>query len=386
MKGKGKVYIKRTISVAAIILAIVLFVLASQEFLLARFDSNEIRIDGFYAEDKNSVDVVFIGASDVYSGYMPGLAYDEFGYTSYLFATGSNPVSIYKSQIKEVMAHQSPKMIVIELNGVLYKDDKKLYDKGNLHKYIDDMPYSVNRLQTIAELVPYENQAEFYVPFLKYHGLWDNYPSEEKFSWLKSRWQLQGRGYSLLKGSNVIADVMKPSDSVKRDLSNDDSRMQVDPKSEEYFRDLLQYLKDNDITNVIFVRFPHMVDDTVYDRFQRTNRCADIIGEYGFDFYNFERYMDDTGISLDSDFGNSEHLNIYGNEKMTGYIGRLLTEKYGVTPAELSEKQKAEWDNAADYSKRFTEYLKEQTEKKTKKWIAEDSRTLAALDAMPSQL
>ncbi len=65
MKGKGKVYIKRAVSIAAMVLALVLFVLFSQEFFLARFDSNEIRVDGFYAEDKNSVDVVLIGASDL---------------------------------------------------------------------------------------------------------------------------------------------------------------------------------------------------------------------------------------------------------------------------------------------------------------------------------
>ncbi|MDY3861527.1 MAG: hypothetical protein SOZ45_03075 [Ruminococcus sp.] len=385
MKGKGKVYIKRAVSIAAMVLALVLFVLFSQEFFLARFDSNEIRVDGFYAEDKNSVDVVLIGASDLYSGYSPGIAYDKFGYTSYLFATGANPISIYESQIKEVLAHQSPKMIVIELNGALYKDSKKLYDTGNLHKYIDDMPYSLNKLQTIAQLVPFEKQSEFYIPFLKYHGIWSDYPSEKKEKWLTARWQLQSRGYSLLKGSNIIADIAKPAKDVKQDLSDDDSRLPLDPESEEYFRNLLTYLKDNNINNVVFVRFPHHVDNKVYDRYQRTNRIGDIIKEYGYDFYNYERYMDKVGIDLNTDFGNSEHLNVYGNEKMTDCIGKLLTEEYGVTPSQLTDKQKEEWKNSVDYTKRYIEYVKEKTDSKSGEWIAEDSKTVAVLDSMPSQ-
>ena len=136
---------------------------------------------------------------------------------------------------------------------------------------------------------------------------------------------------------------------------------------------------------MVFVRFPHHVDNKVYDRYQRTNRIGDIIEEYGYDFYNYERYMDKVGIDLNTDFGNSEHLNVYGNEKMTDCIGKLLTEEYGVTPSQLTDKQKEEWKNSVDYTKRYIEYVKEKTDSKYGEWIAEDSKTVAVLDSMPSQ-
>ena len=51
-----------------------------------------------------------------------------------------------------------------------------------------------------------------------------------------------------------------------------------------------------------------------------------------------------------------DHLNIYGANKFTNYFGTMLTEKYGVKPRELSEKQKSNWATAVEYYHRLYDY------------------------------
>ena len=43
-------------------------------------------------------------------------------------------------------------------------------EKGPLRSWIDNMPYSENKVQTIQELVPEDERLSYYIPFLKYHS------------------------------------------------------------------------------------------------------------------------------------------------------------------------------------------------------------------------
>ena len=75
---KKKLYITRTIKLIAFALALLSVTYLLQAYVLKRNDNNTLRMDGFYLEDKNSLDVVLIGASDVYAGFASPLAYDKY--------------------------------------------------------------------------------------------------------------------------------------------------------------------------------------------------------------------------------------------------------------------------------------------------------------------
>ena len=77
-----KKYLLRTVKLISLLLIVSLFTLFLQNFVLCHIDHNKLRIDGFYLEDENSLDVVLTGASELYTGFSPGLAYEKFGFTS----------------------------------------------------------------------------------------------------------------------------------------------------------------------------------------------------------------------------------------------------------------------------------------------------------------
>ena len=113
---KAKLYITRAIKISAFILLSALVIGFLQEYVLCHHDANRMRLDAFYIEDKDTIDVAMIGSSEMYSGVSPALLYEKYGVTSFPYATASSTAAAMKTQIKEVERNQSPKLIVIEIN------------------------------------------------------------------------------------------------------------------------------------------------------------------------------------------------------------------------------------------------------------------------------
>ena len=344
---KKKLYITRTVKVIAFGLAVILTTYLLQSFLLKRIDNNTMRMEAFFLEEKGSLDVVVVGASDVYAGYSAAYAYEHYGFTSYPFATQNAPANIVLPQIKEVIKYHDPKMIVVEINAFLYKDSE-LPAESSHRMFLDNVPDDEIKRAYISETFSEDKQIEYYLPIIKYHGSWGDYPWKIKY--LVAELRLRHRGYALFRGFKTVANEFHPPGKVYNDkLADDDSTKPLGVNGQRYLIRTLEYLKANNIKNVVFVRFPHIVRSDSYSRFQRCNEADRIITSYGYDFINLERYSVENGFDVNKDFYNWDHLNIYGCEKLTELLCDKLVNEYGVTCADLSEAQKASWQQTVDY-------------------------------------
>ena len=137
----------RAVKLICLFLALAVTAGVLQEFVLCHADHNRQRIKGFYDEDENSLDVVYLGASEVYSDIAPGYAYERSGVTGYLFATQANSILNYKAQLKNILSRQNPDLIVIELNGALYDNDGETTKEANLRNYADNVPLDSAKLE-----------------------------------------------------------------------------------------------------------------------------------------------------------------------------------------------------------------------------------------------
>ena len=378
---KKKLYITRAVKLICFALVLVMVTYLLQAFILRRNDNNTLRMDGFFVEDKDSLDVVAIGASDVYAGFASPLAYEKYGITSYPFATQSSPPQIVLSQIKEVIKHQHPQLILVEVNAYTYKDND-LPTEASHRMFVDNIPRDDIWRSYIETYIREDKQLEFYFPLIKYHGSWSDYPWKMKF--LLTDLALLQRGYSLFRGYKTVANEFHPTVKVYNDqLPDNDETMPIGATSERCLRETLEYLKENDIKNVVFTRFPHIVDKDGFTRFKRTNSIQKLIESYGYDFINLERYGSREGFVVDKDFYNWDHLNIYGSEKLTNYFCEKFINEYGVTPArdnELNEKQKAEWENSVRYYKMIYYYSQEMIKRRIKLGKTGDGGTVVSED------
>ena len=99
---------------------------------------------------------------------------------------------------------------------------------------------------------------------------------------------------------------------------------------------------------------------------------GDIVREYGFDYLNYELNFEDTGLDLNRDFYNLDHLNVYGQQKFTGLLTEKLTKDYRLTAKEPSGSQKQEWQTCADYYDAYYRYSDDLIQKGEGKELSED--------------
>ena len=363
------VYIKRGILIISLFITIIAYVLVSQEYIFYNFDSHTVRVKQFYQEENDSLDIVFLGASEVYTGYSPAIAYDEYGVTSYPFVLGANPASLYKSQLKEVLSRQTPQLVVVEINGFIYPDDDMLMNEEKIRRYVDNIPMSKNKIESILE-VDYEDKTSCFLPFIKYHGISTDLRAVSNN--LNNKVQIVDK-VSKLKGMSTYTHMEDVSNGLI-DISGDKTKLPLTRKSEEYLIDFLDFCESNNIDNVLFVRFPHPVKEGVesYDCYARSNTVESIVKEHGFQYIGFDDNIDSIGINYRMDFYDVNHLNVYEQIKMTRFFTSYIIRQFGINPKEQTKENIEFWEESVRYSRAYLSEMKERTTSNTEDWPYEN--------------
>lgn len=339
--------ISRALKICSLGAAILFTVAVLQLFLFYPFLPDDSRIYGYYQEPDNSLDVVLMGASQIYSAYAPAQVYREYELTSYNYAIGYNPVSFWKSELQTIREHQSPQQIIIEISGCLYDDEELLHSGSRLHFLLDHMPFGKTKIQAVASLAE-SDRLSYFFPIIQHHN-----QRQELKEWkaaAKSRLQMVLRGYPILKGGTAYSGRLSAEGI--RNVSGDTSRASLNPAYEAELRDFLDYCRRVKADNLLFIHAPQVVtDEESYLYYQRANAVAEIVQEYGFAYWDMQKDIDEIGLLIPDDYSDPEHLNINGQMKFSSYLGKILNET--VTPRPQSEKNRAAWNISSEYGCHF---------------------------------
>lgn len=376
---KSRTFWIRSLKIFALLLPVVLFIL----FLPVNNSEDTRRIRDFYREEPNSLDVVLLGSSDVYTGFSSVLAYEEFGFTSFPYVYASNYIGLIPYQMEDVFLVQSPKLLVIEITEAM-NARPDTYD-FRLRQYIAGIPSWQRRHQLIQALGDREEGLlSYYFPFSLHHGsatpgvLWENAQRERMVS---------QRGYSLLKGVRTYTANGSEAEQPPINTTGDFSGATPLPHVTENFTALLEYCRSEGIENILFVSFPHrIVNETVQIRHREFNAVGQLIESYGYDFINLENHLDDLDIHLEDDFLDDEHLNLYGQYKVTRYLSRYICENYDLGESQLSEEGHLRWQECVEYQHlyytAFDEGFRAAKAGAEPEWMEEDARFLKILEGM----
>jgi len=371
-----KVYWLRTLKALALLVPVIVFVFVSQYYVLFLSNHGIESMRQFYKEEPDSLDVVLIGASEVYAGFSPLYAYQEYGLTSYLYSYPTDPCSVYLHQIKEVIRTQHPQYIFVEMQGFL-GEDLKDSTETDLINMIENIPLSRHKLELLSQVSP-RKRLGVLMPFVKYHGQWSA-PIEKIQENLDFR-IVASRGRSMLKGEST--ETGTDGNFSNEDWYEDYSIVELAEPSRKNLENLLDYFDENEIDNIIFVRFPHkLVSDNQYRRFHKTNHAQQIIEERGYTMVDLEHDNGDVSFDVMYDFYDREHLNHYGRIKLTDYLCTLLTDEYGLEPREQTDENRAHWDKVALYAQAMDEAINERMDAGQDVELYESTTLLNELDA-----
>ena len=83
--------------------------------------------------------------------------------------------------------------------------------------------------------------------------------------------------------------------------------------------------------------------------------------EYGYPVLNLQAEMDTIGIDVTQDFVDEHHMNIFGQIKMTDYIGNMVMNDFRLSPRNQSEQNRSKWEvcvsNTEEYIKMAIDFI-----------------------------
>lgn len=352
------------------------------KYFFCMIDHNQLRLEGFKLEKKNSLDVVLMGSSEVYYGYLANEAYRSSGITSYPYAFQINPATLWKYELREILKYQTPKVLVVEVNGAGYGKryaNDKIYDEGSIRFLSDSMSFGKDKIEMLKDMAAHRKDSAlyYYWKFFKFH-------SQPIYNGInKDMYSLYKRDYSLLKGISLKAKNARMGK--ERPIPRNVKPIPVNKIEKAALKEFIAECKRSGIKNVLFVRFPHRIikDGHLY-RYRRFLKIGKIIRASGAEYVDFSNAGAEIGISKKQDFSSPEHLNLHGAAKFTRFFISYLKAKYGLKKTALDAEQKRRWRESVKYLDAFYKLYDDcvngaNKTKLAKKRLLESEEVIAAL-------
>ncbi len=311
---------KRQVGKIILFLAILLILIISLSYIMRTNGNVKNRFVGFYAQKKNSIDVLMFGASPIGTSFAPGYIWEQYGITSYPLSSNSQRAKAIKYLIEEGYRYQNPEVIVIELRMFAYPDEQEAKDTPHIREVVDNMRYSFHRIKTIQELTDQVDEPiyTFIFDFFKYHSNLGVLLQKEE--WLNYRFVKEdvNKGFEnpmdWIGGTSNLPDVEM------------NQTLPISLEQEEYLRELCEYLKNKN-QKTLFIVTPKWIDEEYQSKM---NYMKQIVENYGFQYINLNEEHDDIGYSFATDFKEGAHTNILGAKKCSDYLGKYLQETYQI--------------------------------------------------------
>lgn len=348
-----KIYIKRIIKILSLVLVLAAIVGVSQRYYMTNISNTGIRLRGYYLEDPGTLDVVVLGSSEVYSGFNAPEFYKKTGITSYPYAFEGNPATLWKYELREILHTQTPKLLIVEMNGVVYNEDM-LYKESSVRYLADKMTLLPEKKELVSKYGS-DPILSYFFPIMKYHGEW---LQPDRIRNTLTLLQMDVRGSSTLKGT--LSHIKHTKYQHERTDYDPAAERELHPDAEQYLREFIDECKASGIEHVLFVRFPHRItSDKSIRVLERFNRAGRIVEDLGYEYVDLDQFCLEAGIEKPDDFFDTDHMMLSGQMKLTNYLAEYLLSRYHLEPTPLSQKQKEKWEESVKYTDAFYAYYED---------------------------
>ena len=296
------------------------------------FDYDTTRkVEGFYAEEKNSLDFVFIGSSQMFTSVVPAVLWEEYGITSYDFGANEQPMYLSYYYVKEALKYQNPKAIVLEVS---YCNTPEYTHEGVLHINLDDLRMSPVKLEAIFDIVPKGERLPYIFELAKYHDTWTNL-EETSFKYFTAE------KHNPYKGYTPSLDGFPDGGTFNEEIPKIEERAKLADLSVEYMEKIIALCEEAGV-DLLFLKTPndHIQNQAEY------NAVADLAAAYGVPYLDLNREMK-----------GQLHNHVFHAETITKRIGQWLTELYEVED-KREHPEYALWHEDADYYYRYAHQLR----------------------------
>ena len=326
---------------------VLLSVALMQYYLCIPSDFDEDRVIMMHKQPENSIDVLMVGSSATQADFASAYAYERYGFTSYPYSLDGATCAVWKPALQDALRTQRPKLVVVDVFGGGYDTELMETRSNQVYMIMNHVPLSREKIEMAKEInrnTGKSSVASLLFPFIKYHS---NVPSNLRN--LKNRLKIEFAGPSPMRGIETHTRTRTLADVDEASFTADTA--ELDRNAERMIREFIDYCKSENL-QVLFVKYPSVLTNEDADEMLvnlRANRILEIAEENGYPTLNMQPLFHDLGLEEQKDFYNHGHANIWGQQKITDYLGRYIQEEMGIGPSDLSAEDKASWDNSVRY-------------------------------------
>lgn len=272
----------------------------------------------FYSEEKNSMDVIYLGSSHVYSGISPIQIYAKYGITGYNCATSNQNGFKSLHMLQEVLKRQSPKVVVMDLMSLM---NPTITDEVSNWNMIGKMKFSMNFLKTAAHEGGKKDILSYMFPVLRYHERWEELEAVDFTNRFHHDYtKLEDMRYGDLVGVALTAEENLPflQQAPTEELAD------LNEETAGYIREIKALCEKQGI-QLVLVKTPVTGYTLEY-----ANALRAFAEQEALPFLDYNMMYDEIGFDWQTDFLDTVHLNTLGRQKVSEHLGRYLSETCGI--------------------------------------------------------
>lgn len=280
----------------------------------AGMDPRDMRAYGILDEEKNTIDVLVLGDSLCQTGISPLRMWEEQGISSYV--CGQTAQRMWESyyMLKRALENQKPKLVVLETNVLFWP--------SNTEEQVNEALYEC---------------ASYYFPVFKYHDRWKPAPAEAPEEMADEN-GMNGKGF------NLKTDCVP---YLAGEYMHETAEAKGVPRVERFFLNQMIQLCRSRKIEFMLVSLPSP-KNCGYGTHNAVTMLAE---EHDVEYMDMNLLTEEIGIDWNRDiFDGTEHLNVYGAEKVSAYLGEYAVKQYDL-PDHREEDKYSSWDAC------YTEYM-----------------------------
>lgn len=268
-------------------------------------------VDGFYDEEKNSMDVIYLGSSNAFYDINPLVIWEEYGITGYVLGSGEQRIAGSYYYLQEALKTQKPQVVVLDCLSMFAvgspgeEQNRKAYDYMKLSK---------EKLESLQEIIGEEESLASYIfPIVRYHG---------------RIWELTGRDFTYLfddkhyplKGYAYSEEIVEGLPELNMDVVRHEG-ISIDAWNKEYLEKIKTLCEEEGI-KLILIKTPN-IEWGIYEHTLMTEYAK----ELALPFYDYNTFYKELGISVEDCFLDGAHLNYKGAEKLSSHLGDIVSKE-----------------------------------------------------------
>ena len=281
-------------------------------------------------EDMEQTEIALIGGSHANNGFNPSVMWRESRIKAYNFSFSGEPIYLTYYYLQELLKKRNFRVVVLDL---YYIGQQSTYFSRDSYVFelVANMKWSKEKVNFIRQCVEPSKQKNYFFPVRVYHNRWSELTKEDIL-------RQPNPDNDYLLGSDYHWERFGEGGAVSFEPWEDtEETAELPERAEYYLRKTIELVQQSG-SELLLVTLPYRYNDAnapdtwVEDEYPVYNRARQIAQEYGVNLLQFDdEIQKEIHFVPEEDMYNKGHMNLYGSEKVSRYLGEYLCKNFEVT-------------------------------------------------------